>query len=135
MAESVMGDDREKVEKKRAKAAVKQEKSRAKASREGGASGAAPVVARSAGVLPAGVGVSVEREGDGSRVVVSGLSDRQIRRLLPHVVGEVLIAVTADRSAFRAGFMRFVREGLFQTIVKVAAGLIVGYLLLRFGMR
>jgi len=126
-----MGDEREKLEKKRAKAAVKREKSRGKAAR----SDIAPAAGRTAGVLPSGVGVSVEREGDASRVVVSGLNDGQIRRLLPHVINEVLIAVTADRSAFRAGVMRFVREGLFQTIIKVAAGLIVGYLLLRFGVQ
>ncbi len=31
--------------------------------------------------------------------------------------------------------LRFVREGLFQTIIKVIAGLIVAYLLIRLGLR
>jgi hypothetical protein len=30
--------------------------------------------------------------------------------------------------------MRFVREGVFQTVVKIIAGLVVGYLLIRFGL-
>jgi len=75
-----MGDGREKIEKKRAKAAVKLAKSRA----------------------------------NGPRSVTDPAT---------------------DRGAFQNGVVRFLREGLFQTIVKVAAGLIVGYLLLRFGLR
>ena len=47
---------------------------------------------------------------------------------------EVLITITEDENSFRAALMRFVREGIFQTIIKVAAGLIVGYLLLMFGL-
>jgi hypothetical protein len=95
--------------------------------------------ARASAALPArvpeGVGVSVRKLESGSELVVSGLRDEQLERILPEISKEVLIAVTAERSAFRAGLMRFVREGIFQTIVKLVAGLIVGYLLIRFGMR
>jgi hypothetical protein len=85
--------------------------------------------------LPSGVGVSLERTESGTRLVVSGLGDDQLRRVVPEIAREVLIAVTAERNALRAGLMRFVREGVFQTAVKIAAGLVVGYLLLRFGLR
>lgn len=36
---------------------------------------------------------------------------------------------------FRASLVRVVREGLFQTVIKVIAGLIVAYLIYRFGFR
>ena len=85
--------------------------------------------------LPAGVGVSIRKRGDASELVVAGLKDEQLRRILPGINKEVMIAVTEERSAFRAGAMRFVREGFFQTIVKIVAGLVVGYLLIRFGLR
>ena len=86
-------------------------------------------------MLDGGVGVTVRRQDDRTDLVISGLGDDQVRRLLPQLSREVMIAVEADRSRFRAGVMRFVREGIFQTIVKIAAGLVVGYLLLRFGLR
>ena len=35
----------------------------------------------------------------------------------------------------RARLSRLVREGAFQTVVKVIAGLIVAYLVIRFGLR
>ncbi len=74
--------------------------------------------------------------GDGvSELVVSGLRDEQLRRLLPQVNREVLITLTEDRSALRAALMPFVREGAFQTVVKIVAGLIVGLLLLKLGLR
>lgn len=38
-------------------------------------------------------------------------------------------------SSFRAGLLRFMKEGAFQTIVKIVAGLVVGYLLIKFGLR
>jgi hypothetical protein len=117
-----VGDNREKSLKKAAKAKVKIRKAEAKAR---GASGS---TRESAGV------VLRKREG-GSELVISGLTDEQLTRLLPHVHKEVLIAVTEERSVFRARVMRFVREGIFQTVVKVVAGLIVGYLLIRFGLR
>ena len=42
---------------------------------------------------------------------------------------------TEGESSYRAGLLRFVKEGAFQTIVKIIAGLVVGYLLIRFGLR
>ena len=119
-----MSDEGAKARKKAAKAAVKIEKARAGA----GAGGA-----RSAG-FPAGVGVAVRKRGGESELVVTGLSDEQLERIVPGISREVVIAVTEDRSAFRAGLLRFVREGVFQTIIKIVAGLVVGYLLIRFGL-
>lgn len=116
-----MSDSEAKIRKKEAKAGVKAAKAAAKAGgRPAGAGGA---------------GVSIRKTGDSSELVVSGLSDRQLERMLPGINKEVMIAVTEERSAFRAGLMRFVREGLFQTTVKIVAGLVVGYLLIRFGLR
>jgi hypothetical protein len=130
--------------KKGAKARVKAEKAKAKAERSraeadraraeadaelAGGGSAAPTR------MPEGVGVAVRKLENGSELVVSGLADEQLRRILPQVNKEVMIAVAAERSAFRAGLMRFVREGVFQTVVKLVAGLIVGYLLIRFGAR
>ena len=37
--------------------------------------------------------------------------------------------------SFKVGLLRFVKEGAFQTIVKIVAGLVVGYLLIKFGLR
>ena len=116
--------DQHKIEKKRAKARVKEAKARAKAA-EGGRRPD----------LPEGVGISVSRREGGSELTVRGLDEGQIQRLLPHVGREVRIALAADRSPLRAGVMGFIREGVFQTIVKIVAGLIVGYLLIKFGMR
>ena len=125
-----VGGDESKIRKKEAKAAVKLAKAAAggRASRieGGGPRGAA---------FPEGVGVAIRRGEESSELVVSGLRDDQLARLLPQVRRGVLIAVVAGRSAFRAGLMRFVREGVFQTLVKVVAGLVVGYVLLRFGLR
>lgn len=111
-----------KIEKKRAKAG-------AKASSTGEKSLPGPVL------LDDGIGITVHRRGGGTDLVVSGLAEEQVRRVLPHVSREVMIALAADRSAFRAGLLSFVREGIFQTVVKIAAGLVVGYLLLRLGLR
>ncbi len=55
--------------------------------------------------------------------------------MVPQLARGLSIAAAAERSAFRAGLMRFVREGIFQTIVRMVAGLVVGYSLLRFGLR
>ena len=57
-----------------------------------------------------------------------------MRTIAPHVAREVLIAVTAEKSTIRGALMRFVREGIFQTIIKVTAGLIVAWVLIRFGL-
>jgi hypothetical protein len=127
----MMSEGDHKSDKKRVKAEVKTAKAKAAEARARAATPEVPGVGR----LPAGVGVLVERHETGSSLVVNGLDDRQVKRLLPHVTKEVMIAVTADKSAFRAAMMRFIGEGLFQTFIKVLAGLIVGYLLLRFGLR
>ena len=119
-----MSDNNAKARKKEAKAAAKAEKARAKAAATG---------ALEEGV-PGGVGVTVRKLDGGSELVVAGLRDDQVERLLPEIQKEVMIALTEEKSAFRAGLLRFVKEGVFQTIVKVVAGLVVGYLLIRFGI-
>jgi uncharacterized membrane protein YqiK len=133
-----------KSRKKEAKARAKAEKAKARAERAQAEAERERAVAdaedaRAASTPPArmpeGVGVAVRKLGRGSELVVSGLSDEQLQRILPEVNKEVMIAVAAEHSALRAGLMRFVREGAFQTVVKLVAGLIVGYLLIRFGLR
>ena len=126
--------DRGKIATAEAKAKAKVAKAEAKARIAAAENAALSRSTRFRG-LPDGVNVSVQHTEHGSELVVSGLRDDQLRRLLPQVNREVFITVTADRSSFKAGVMRFVREGIFQTVVKVIAGLIVGYLLLRFGLR
>lgn len=126
-----MGTSDDKVRKKEVKAAVKRAKVEAKGAAKAAERGQSPAVAS----LPDGVGVAIRRLDGSSELVVSGLRDDQLRRILPEVNREVLIAVTQDRSSFRAAAMRFVREGAFQTVIKIVAGLVVGYLLLRFGLR
>ena len=132
-----MSDGDSKRLKKEAKARAKIEKARARSDATRAKADADAALAREAlpARVPEGVGVSVRKLEGGSELVVSGLKDEQLKRILPEINKEVLIAVTAERSAFRAGLMRFVREGIFQTVVKLVAGLIVGYLLIRFGMR
>jgi len=127
-----LADKEYKAEKKRAKSEVKKAKAEAKAQKKSPI-GASEIAELSE--LPAGVGISVRPAQNGSELVLTGLGDDQLRRLLPQLTREITIAVTADKNAFRAGVMRFVREGLFQTFIKVLAGLIVGYLLLEFGLR
>jgi hypothetical protein len=86
------------------------------------------------GRLPHGVGIAVHKKEGGSDLVVSGLTDDQLKRILPQINKEVLITVTEDTNTLRAGVMRFLREGVFQTIIKIIAGLVVGYLLFKFGL-
>jgi hypothetical protein len=119
-----MSDDNSKARKKEAKAAAKIEKARAKAAIE---------TAHVRGA-PEGVGVSVRKSDGVSELVVSGLTDGQLQRIVPGITKEIVIAMTEEKSAFRAGLLRFVREGIFQTVIKVVAGLVVGYLLIRFGL-
>lgn len=114
-----MSSDESKARKKEAKARVKEAKA------------AAPGSERP---IRDGAGVSIRRSDGRSELVVTGLADEQLERMLPVINKEVLIAVTEESSALKAGLMRFVREGLFQTVVKVIAGLVVGYLLLRLGL-
>jgi len=81
-----------------------------------------------------GVEVTIDKAENGSRLVVSGLNDAQLNRLLPRVAKEVLISIVQDQNSFKAAAMKFVREGLFQTIIKVIAGLVVGYVLIKVGV-
>ena len=118
-----MPESNHKSVKKRAKSEAKARKAEARAGTDG------------SGGLPGGVGIAVERREGRSALVVSGLEDEQLRRIVPGLTREVLIAVTAERSALRAGMMRFVNDGIVPAIVKIVAGLIVGYLLIRFGLR
>ena len=122
-----MGSSEEKIRKKEAKAAVKRAKAEAKAAERAAEPRSGP--------LPGGVGVAIRKTEGSSELVVTGLRDDQLERILPEVNREVLIAVTQERSSLRAAAMRFVREGAFQTVIKIVAGLVVGYLLLRFGLR
>jgi hypothetical protein len=74
-------------------------------------------------------------EGESAELVLKGLTKEQLARILPQLDKDVRIAVAQEQSAFRASMMKFVREGLFQTLVKLIAGLIVGLLLFQFGLR
>jgi len=127
-----VGSSGDKARKKEAKAEVKKAKAASKAAAGAHEEG---VARRSATLLPDGVGVAIRRAEGSSELVVTGLRDDQLRRILPEVNREVLIAVTREKSSLRAAAMRFVKEGAFQTIIKIVAGLVVGYLLLRFGLR
>ena len=118
-----MSDASAKQAKKLAKAEVKRQK---KGLSAGDSAAANP--------LPDGVSVAVRQRENGTELVVSGLREEQLRRLLPELTREVMITVTEEKSQFRAGLMRFVREGMFQTLVKIVAGLIVGILLIKLGL-
>jgi len=121
-----LGDEKEKYMKKLAKARVKIEKAKIKAA----------VSCGEIKEFPDGVGITVRRHGDdNSELVVFGLTDEQLNRIIPQINREVLITITRERNSVKAAFMRFVREGIFHTIVKVVAGLIVGYLLVKIGLR
>ena len=115
-----MGED--KAEKKAAKARAKIAKAEAKAR-----------IAEIHGSrqLPEGVGMRVNQTEDGAQLTIHGLTEAQLTRILPQIYKEILISVTQDKHVLKAGFMRFVKEGVFQTIVKIIAGLIVGYLLIQ----
>jgi hypothetical protein len=134
-----VSDSNSKARKKEAKARVKEAKALARqaealAGGSDGQAGGGALSSRGASGMPEGVGVSIRRVEGYSELVVSGLKDDQLRRTIPGITKEVMIAMAEERSAFLAAAMRFVREGLFQTVVKVVAGLIVGYLLIRFGL-
>ena len=121
-----MGDDIDKLAKKQAKADIKRQK------KAGNDSTAPQPLAQR---LPDGVSVAVQKRGDACDLVVSGLKEEQLKRLLPDITKEVMITVTEEHSYFRAVMMRFLQEGLFQTIIKIIAGLIVGILLIKFGIK
>jgi hypothetical protein len=134
-----------KSKKKKAKAQTKAVKAEAKAKAKAAEAEAKARIAEAESTaasrlpglsrLPRGVEVTINEKEGKSELVVSGLTDEQLKRLLPHIGKDVVITVAEDQNALRAGMMRFVREGVFQTIIKVIAGLIVGYLLLTFGLK
>lgn len=84
---------------------------------------------------PRRISIEVHEVGGYSELVISGLKSEQVQRLLPQINRDVLITQLHERSAFKAGLLRFFREGAFQTVVKVVAGLIVGLLLYQFGLK
>ena len=84
---------------------------------------------------PRRISIEVHEVGGYSELIISGLKSEQVQRLLPQINRDVLITQMHERSAFKAGLLRFFREGAFQTLVKVIAGLIVGLLLFHFGLK
>jgi len=137
-----MAGKEDKNEEKRLKAETKRMKAEAKAGvKTAKAEAKAGMTEREAGAevsrasrLPEGVGITILDKEQRSELVVTGLKKHQLKRLLPQINREILITIAEDRNTLRAGMMRFVREGIFQTLIKVVAGLIVGYLLLKFGL-
>ena len=81
------------------------------------------------------ISIDIHEVGGYSELVISGLKREQLQRLLPQINRDVLITQVQDQSAFKAGLLRFFREGAFQTVVKVIAGLIVGLLLYKIGLK
>lgn len=84
---------------------------------------------------PRRISIDVHEAGGYSELVISGLKREQLKRLLPQINRDVLITQVYEKSAFKAELLRFFREGSFQTVVKVIAGLIVGLLLYKFGLK
>lgn len=119
-----MSESDSKSEKKSAKAAAKIAKAQAKAQSQ----------VNDRRRTLAEVGITIRRASGGDELVVSGLSEEQLKRILPQLNKEVLISLAAEHSSLRAGLMRFVREGIFQTIIKVMAGLVVGFVLIKLGL-
>ncbi len=86
-------------------------------------------------IQPRRISIDVHEVGGYSELVISGLKSEQLQRLLPQINKDILITQVREKSAFKAGLMRFFREGAFQTLVKVVAGLIVGLLLYQVGLK
>ena len=127
-----MGKEEDKIRKKEAKAKAKTAKKRAKQEAEK-AENIIEAADRSSDHLPGGIGITIQGEEENMRLIVSGLSRGQLNKIIPQINKEIEIAVMRDRNVFRATVLRFFREGLFQTAVKVAAGLIVAFLLMQLG--
>ena len=81
------------------------------------------------------ISIDIHHVGGYSELVISGLKQEQLQRLLPQINKDILITQLSEENAFKAGLLRFFREGTFQTVVKVIAGLIVGILLYKFGLK
>lgn len=84
---------------------------------------------------PRRITIDVHEVSGYSELVISGLRREQLQRLLPQINRDVLITQVQEKNALKAGMLRFFREGAFQTLVKVIAGLIVGLLLYKFGLK
>jgi len=85
--------------------------------------------------LPHGITISINDKDKTSDLIVTGLTQDQMKRILPRLNKDLLITFTEDKNPLKASLLRFLREGLFHAIVKVIAGLIVGYLLFYIGLR
>ncbi len=85
--------------------------------------------------FPPGITINISESGKNSDLIITGLTSNQMKRILPRLNKELLITFTEEDSPFRASLLRFLREGLFHTVVKIIAGLIVGYLLFYIGLR
>jgi len=85
--------------------------------------------------FPQGITININEKENTSDLIVMGLSADQMKRILPRLNQDLLITFTEEHNPFRASWLRFLREGLFHTLVKVIAGLIVGYILVRIGLR
>ncbi len=81
------------------------------------------------------ISIDIHHVGGYSELVISGLKQEQLQRLLPQINKDILITQLSEQNAFKAGLLRFFREGAFQTMVKIVAGLIVGILLYQFGLK
>jgi hypothetical protein len=137
-------DTEEKKRKKQTKAQVKQirneARAKAKAVKAEGKLRAQRLRGSSLGgdevdIEPRRISIDVHEVGGYSELVISGLKRDQLRRLLPQIHKDILITQVHDKSAFKAGLLRFFREGSFQTLVKVVAGLVVGLLLYKFKLK
>ena len=132
-------DSAEKKRLKQTKAQVKQireeAKAKAKAVKAEGKLRASSLNSVDGKSEPSRISIDVHEVGGYSELVISGLKREQLQRLLPQINRDVLITQVQDQSAFKAGLLRFFREGAFQTMVKVVAGLIVGLLLYKIGLR
>ena len=84
---------------------------------------------------PRRISIDIHHAGGYSELVISGLKQKQLQRLLPQINKDILITQLSEENVVKAGLLRFFREGAFQTIVKVVAGLIVGILLYQFGLK
>lgn len=133
-----MGTTEDKIKKKEAKAELKARKKEAKA-RQKRAKDEAELEKKTTSEKikqqKKDVSVKIEKQRGSSNLVIKGLSEDQLHKILPEINKEILITLTRENSPVKASFMRFIREGATETLIKVIAGLIVGYLLIQFGLK
>ncbi|MFO7890987.1 MAG: hypothetical protein R6V04_11675 [bacterium] len=85
--------------------------------------------------FPQGITITINEKDKTSDLIVTGLTQDQMKRILPRLNRDLLITFTEEHNPLRASLLRFLREGLFHTLIKVIAGLIVGYVLFYIGLR